>query len=213
MKYIKLFENFAFGQKLPVVPEGWTKDSVDPDMIKRSIEASKKREDQVEKEFQEIKDNHLKFLDMKFVFPMEIPKDHRVNKEVSSDGENDYVEMSTVPENIVKLFKNAGKEVHILGNESSFPKDSEHPEKPNEKIWIWFEILPFSSGLESIAISIGKIPNGATSPRKWLEITFNEEKDEFVLCNEYTDKYYDVGFWFNDEVVDECLFLLENPKM
>ena len=166
-----------------------------------------------EKEFQEIKDNHLKFLDMKFVFPMEIPMDHRVNKEVSSDGENDYVEMSTVPENIVKLFKNAGKEVHILGNESSFPNDSEHPEKPNEKIWIWFEILPFSSGLESIAISIGKIPNGATSPRKWLEITFDEEKDEFVVSNEYTDKSYDVGPWFNDYVVDQCLFLLENPKI
>jgi hypothetical protein len=54
-KQVQLFENF----KLPVVPEGWTKDSVDPDMIERSREASKKREDQensrMEKEFQEIK--------------------------------------------------------------------------------------------------------------------------------------------------------------
>lgn len=188
MKYIKLFENFTLHEGVTTIQR-------------------------MEKEFQEIKDNHLKFLDMKFVFPMEIPMDHRVNKEVSNDGENDYVDMSTVPENIVKLFKNAGKEVHILGNESSFPKDSEHPEKPNEKIWIWFEILPFSSGLESIAISIGKIPNGATRPIKCLEITFDKEKDEFLLYNEYTDKCIEVGGWFNDYVVDNCLFLLENPKI
>ena len=188
MKYIKLFENFTLHEGLTTIQR-------------------------MEKEFKEIKDNHLKFLNMEFVFPMEIPMDHRVNKEVSNDGEHDYVDMSTVPENIVKLFKNAGKEVNILANESSFPKDSEHPEKPNEKIWIWFEILPFSSGLKSISISIGKIPNGNTSPIKWLEITFDEEKDEFLLYNEYTDKCIEVGGWFNDYVVDNCLFLLENPKI
>jgi hypothetical protein len=190
MKYIKLFENFT----LPVVPEGWTKDSVDPDMIERSREASKKRKDQensrMEKEFQEIKDNHLKFLDMKFSFPMEI------------DGEQDYFGMESVPENIVKLFKNAGREVYILGNEDSFPEGS-------EKTWIWFEATPITGDL---VISIGRIPNGFKRPLKMLEITFDEEKDEFVLINEYTDKSYDVGCWFNDEVVDECLFLLKEQN-